>query len=764
LSREESVLRPILAVVFLAFSLLSLLSLVSFDAEDLPFYSAQPNRPVHNWVGEVGARWAGFLLFWFGASSYAIAGVCATFSLVWLVRGRITDPWTRLVGATLFVLALATLLAMVKSPLGYGYGPSRGGAIGLGGAVIVSRLFAVPGGIILLAAVAALSAILATDLFFYKVSVGAAGRVRKLAKKRAGASRSRGRSPRAGVTRAEAGVSKAAPESAGVEEEKVTTEPEVATVEAAWERAEVSRASRSASAAVSLWTQPGQDEDGYEFPSIDLLDPAEESDGGGTEEAAEQNARTLATTLAHFGITARVVRVERGPVVTLFELELAPGIKVNRVTSLADDLAIALRAPAVRVVAPIPGKSTIGVEVPNTYKDIVRLREVLERAGDKIDRYSLPLLLGKTISGDPLVADLGEMPHLLIAGTTGSGKSVCLNSIIVTLLMTRSPRDVKLLLVDPKMVELAVFQGIPHLLMPIVTDLRQAARALDWATKEMDRRYDLLALVRVRDIKQYNKLGPEGIREKLSADIEDGAELDDVPMHLPYIIIIVDELADLMMSAPKEVEYSITRLSQKSRAVGVHIIVATQRPSVDVITGLIKANMPGRIAFQVSAKTDSRIILDQNGAERLLGRGDMLFMGAGTSKLVRAQGTYTSDGEMRRVVRAGKSEESPEYELALPKVASAQAGGVHMMPPAAESSSRDPLYEDAARIVLQSRRGSVSLLQRKLEIGYTRAARLVDMMAEDGIVGGYKGSKAREVIISLEEWEERRNAKQQSAV
>ena len=507
------------------------------------------------------------------------------------------------------------------------------------------------------------------------------------------------------------------------------------------------------------------DIDGYELPSIDILDEIESEHGGDTEGMAQQSAAILERTLKHFGIDARVVRIERGPVVTLFELELAPGIKVNRVISLADDLAIALRAAAVRVVAPIPGKSTIGVEVPNTHKDMVGLRDLIERCREKVDRYSIPLLLGKDISGDALVADLAQMPHLLIAGTTGSGKSVCLNGIIVTLLMTRSPRDVKILLVDPKMVEMTGFQGIPHLLMPIVTDLKQATLALSWATKEMDRRYDLLALVGARDIRQYNKLGVEGIRARLAADIEDGAELDDVPMHLPYVIIIVDELADLMMASPKEIEYSITRLSQKSRAVGIHLIVATQRPSVDVITGLIKANMPGRIAFQVSAKTDSRIILDQNGAERLLGCGDMLFLGAGTSKLVRAQGTYTSDAEMKRVVDAVKEASSTvSYEVGFGSPQASRSNGIHELPTAAdlEPSSRDPLYDDAVRVILQTGRGSVSLLQRKLEIGYTRAARLVDMMAEDGVVGGYKGSKAREVIISLDEWEERQRAQQRS--
>jgi S-DNA-T family DNA segregation ATPase FtsK/SpoIIIE len=755
MSKEGGILRPIIAVIVIALALLLFLSLVTFDPDDVAFFRAEPNRPVHNWSGIAGAYLAKEMLFWFGLASYALVGMGVAWAVVWLIRGGVTNLLTRLAGVLVFVLTVATALSMPESALNYGYGPSAGGAVGLAGARVMRHFFAVQGAVILLAALGILSAILATDLLFYEL-IGAAGRrISQMMRARGSAPARRRRFPAPMPARAEVKGPVAEPEKEEPEEEVEEPRPQPVIV----------RPPEPPKKAVPLF-EVVPDVDGYEFPSVDILDRVESSDLGDTEGMAQQNAAILERTLKYFGIEASVVRVERGPVVTLFELELAPGIKVNRVISLADDLAISLRAAAVRVVAPIPGKSTIGVEVPNTHKDIVRLRELIERCEDKVNRYSIPLLLGKDISGDPLVADLGQMPHLLIAGTTGSGKSVCLNGIIVTLLMRRSPRDVKLLLIDPKMVEMTGFKGIPHLLMPIVTDLRQATLALTWATKEMDKRYDLLALMGTRDIRQYNKLGADGIRKRLSADIEDGAELDDVPMHLPYVIIIVDELADLMMASPKEMEYSITRLSQKSRAVGIHIIVATQRPSVDVITGLIKANMPGRVAFQVSAKTDSRIILDQNGAERLLGSGDMLFLGTGTSKLVRAQGTYTSDGEIRRVVSAvTEAAEATSYEVAVDSPRAARANGIHELPTAMslESSSRDALYDEAVRVVLQTRRGSVSLLQRKLEIGYTRAARLVDMMAEDGIVGGYKGSKAREVIISPEEWEERQGAQQRSS-
>jgi len=761
MAKEGSILRPIIAVVVIAFALLSFLSLVTFDPDDVGFFSAVPNRPVHNWSGIVGAYLAKEMLFWFGLASYALVGMGFAWGMVWLVRGGVTNPLTRLAGVVIFALTVATALSMPESALRYGYAPSAGGAIGLAGATLMKHFFAVQGAGILLAALAVLSAILATDLMLYEVVVAGGKRLAGfIGSRRSGPAGRRRKSARATPAPQ---VREPEPEP----EARMSPEPEgLPEVEEKEPRREpvIVQPSEPLKRATPLF-ETIADIDGYELPSIDILDEIESERGGDTEGMAQQSAAILERTLKHFGIDARVVRIERGPVVTLFELELAPGIKVNRVISLADDLAIALRAAAVRVVAPIPGKSTIGVEVPNTHKDMVGLRDLIERCREKVDRYSIPLLLGKDISGDALVADLAQMPHLLIAGTTGSGKSVCLNGIIVTLLMTRSPRDVKILLVDPKMVEMTGFQGIPHLLMPIVTDLKQATLALSWATKEMDRRYDLLALVGARDIRQYNKLGVEGIRARLAADIEDGAELDDVPMHLPYVIIIVDELADLMMASPKEIEYSITRLSQKSRAVGIHLIVATQRPSVDVITGLIKANMPGRIAFQVSAKTDSRIILDQNGAERLLGCGDMLFLGAGTSKLVRAQGTYTSDAEMKRVVDAvTEASATVSYDVGFDSQQVSRSDGIHELPTAAdlEPSSRDPLYEDAVRVILQTGRGSVSLLQRKLEIGYTRAARLVDMMAEDGVVGGYKGSKAREVIISLDEWEERQRAQQRS--
>jgi len=488
----------------------------------------------------------------------------------------------------------------------------------------------------------------------------------------------------------------------------------------------------------------------YELPPLSLLDQPEPFDEKALEASIRENSTILERTLSEFGIGARVVGIERGPAVTRYEMALAAGIKVNKIVGLSDDIAMAVKASSVRVVAPIPGKSTVGVEVPNAIKEIVQIIEVMtsEEFQDQKDKLVLPILLGKDASGTPILSELVRMPHLLIAGATGSGKSVCLSSIILTILLHHRPEDVRLILVDPKMVDLGMFERIPHLLTPVVTDMKRAPYVLEWATKQMDERYDMLARVGVRHITQYNKLGEEGIRERLGDDYDE----DEVPPHMPYIVIVVDELADMMMVAAKEVEIYITRLAQKSRAVGIHIVLATQRPSVDVITGLIKSNLPTRISFQTTSKVDSRTILDRNGADKLLGCGDLLFIPPGTSDLVRVQGTYCSDREIKRVVRFVKDQGDPAYLMNVRQLGRDEEGDGT---PEGEYGP-DDMYDPACRVVLESRRGSVSLLQRKLEIGYTRAARLVDMMAVEGIVGGYKGSKAREVIMTLDEWEESR--------
>lgn len=492
----------------------------------------------------------------------------------------------------------------------------------------------------------------------------------------------------------------------------------------------------------------------YELPPIDLLIPPDDVSYDQHEKEIRRKARILEKTFANFGFNVKVVEVETGPVIAQYEVELEPGLRLSKITGLADDLAIALRAPSVRIVAPIPGKNTVGIEAPNDTRQVVRLREVIEETGPQARRMNIPIYLGKDVAGNPMAVDLAALPHLLIAGRTGTGKSVCLNSIIASILMTKGPDEVRMLMIDPKMVELSGYRKLPHLMHPVVTDMKKAEAILSWAVDKMEERYTLLAKAGVRHVSVFNQLPEQELRERLES--ADGEPMDEatwglVPKKLPFIVIIADEMADLMMTAGKDAEQHIIRLAQKSRAVGIHLILATQKPTVDVITGLIKSNLPARIAFQVASRTDSRVVLDEMGADKLLGNGDMLFLSPGTSMLLRGQGTFLSDDEITSIVNfVGTDEQQFAAELMQLKTKEEQEESEG---PAGKLKNRDDLYQAAVDIVVRERRGSVSLLQRCLGIGYGRAARLIDFMAEDGIVGEYNGSQAREILITLEEWE-----------
>ncbi|HUG90483.1 MAG TPA: DNA translocase FtsK 4TM domain-containing protein [Planctomycetaceae bacterium] len=498
--------------------------------------------------------------------------------------------------------------------------------------------------------------------------------------------------------------------------------------------------------AVTLSSVTGE----YRLPDLELLADAEAFPYDLLAEKARTSAETLEKTFQEFGLNIRVCEIDTGPVITQFELELEKGLRLSKVTALADDLAIALRVPAVRVVAPIPGKNTVGVEVPNEKQVMVRLRELIESCPDEITKRRIPIFLGKDVSGHPLVVDLTKMPHLLIAGRTGTGKSVCLNALILSILMTRTPDQVKMLLIDPKMVELSPYKRVPHLMHPVITDMKKAEAVLAWAVDKMEERYDLLSRCGVRHLDAYNKLSRDEILDRLDIDPEDpeqAIEAEAVPERMPYIVIVADEMADMMMTSGKDVEGHIIRLAQKSRAVGIHLVLATQKPTVDVITGLIKSNLPARISFQVASRTDSRVVLDEMGSERLLGNGDMLYLAPGTSHLTRAQGAFVSDEEVNGVIDFF-SDREPEYSTELATLSAGAARGA-----GAGSAERDELYDQAVEIVIREQLGSVSRLQRYLGIGYGRAARLIDCMAEDGIVGDYNGSKARDVLYTLEQWE-----------
>ncbi|WP_338469794.1 DNA translocase FtsK [Niallia sp. XMNu-256] len=464
----------------------------------------------------------------------------------------------------------------------------------------------------------------------------------------------------------------------------------------------------------------------YELPSMDLLKLPQHTDQSGEYKMIHENAAKLEKTFQSFGVKANVTQVHLGPAVTKYEVHPSAGVKVSKIVSLTDDLALALAAKDIRMEAPIPGKSAIGIEVPNTEVAMVSLREVIEsNPKDKPDA-KLMIGLGRDITGEAVLAELNKMPHLLVAGATGSGKSVCINGIITSILMRAKPHEVKLMMIDPKMVELNVYNGIPHLLAPVVTNAKKASQALKKVVDEMERRYELFAHTGTRNIEGYN----DHIRKhNATEDVEQ-------PL-LPYIVVIVDELADLMMVASSDVEDSITRLAQMARAAGIHLIIATQRPSVDVITGVIKANIPSRIAFAVSSATDSRTILDMGGAEKLLGRGDMLFHPVGASKPVRIQGAFLSDEEVQEVVDFVIGQQKAQYQE-------------NMIPediPETNSEVDDELYPDAVDLVLEMQTASVSMLQRRFRIGYTRAARLIDEMEARGIVGPYEGSKPRTVLM-----------------
>ena len=464
----------------------------------------------------------------------------------------------------------------------------------------------------------------------------------------------------------------------------------------------------------------------YHFPSLDILAKGKGSQSNGEEVA--QNAMMLENVLSNFGITAKVVNATQGPTVTRYEIEPAPGVKVSRIVNLTDDIALNLAAQHIRMEAPIPGKSAIGIEVPNKTTEAVHLRDVLDCSDFKDARGGIPVGLGKDIAGKPVITDLAKMPHLLVAGTTGSGKSVCVNTLISSILFSRKPEEVKLLLIDPKMVELSIYNGIPHLMAPVVTDMKKAAAVLRWAVREMEARYKAFAASGKRDIKSYNEAHPKAA--------------------MPLIVLIIDELADLMMTAPDDIEESISRLAQMARAAGIHMVLATQRPSVNVITGSIKANVPSRISFAVGSQIDSRTILDMAGAEKLLGKGDMLFAPIGANKPIRVQGAFISDDEVEHLVEFVKAQREPEYDNTVTQEAEKETEK--------ESSEendiyRDELLERAVNLVMESGQASVSMLQRRFRIGYTRAARLVDTMEDLKIVGPSMGSKAREILMSPEQ-------------
>lgn len=740
----------LLAAVFLG------LSLLGYDPSDPPGSAADPpNSPPLNPCGPVGATFAFLLFTAFGWSAFLLVYALVACDILLVRRREVPEKTIRLLGLALTVAVGSALVHRYAAGLRPSPPVGAGGYLGAVVAIGLEGQFGVAGMLLILAAAGSLGLALCHDVLFLwparEVRLTLlAWRVRRLGHGHAHAGSlvpAHGGAlmlPEAGY--AMLGASALAPPPIVSAQGLVRPDQASPPSQAPALRAPLPAVPAGASAPAGYVPPPPAD-GGFQPPPLDLLEPSPPFPVHEHEAKIHARAMLLERTLQEFGYQVRVVQIDTGPVITQFEIELDKGLSVKRIINLADDLAIALAVPSVRIVAPIPGKSTVGIEVPNDRRGVVKLGEVIASTSEQPNRFKIPLFLGKDVKGVPLVFDLADMPHLLIAGRTGTGKSVCLNAMILSILMNKRPDEVKLILVDPKMVELSQFKRIPHLMHPVVTDMKKAESLLAWACDKMDERYAFLARAGVRNIQTFNQLGPEEVYARLRP--EDEEERARIPTFMPYIVIIVDEMSDLIMTSPKEVESHIVRLAQKARAVGMHLIVATQKPTVDVITGLIKGNLPARIAFQVSSRGDSRVVLDEMGAERLLGNGDMLFLFPGTSHIVRAQGTYVSDGEVNRLCQY--LEQYPqEFSRELVQL---QVNGAAGKEKGAGLKERDELYEPAIEIIIREGRGSCSLLQRALGIGYGRAARLIDFMAEDGIVGEFKSGSAREVLYSWDEWE-----------
>jgi len=733
----------LLALGLLAATVFLALSLFSFDPADPPARLVFPaSAAVMNLCGKAGAMIAHSLRTAFGLGSYLVLISLIILDARLFRNQSPTGPFVQAFGWMLMLVSVCIGFQSIVPAINNGPMVGSGGYVGAWSVVLLDEYVSTGGTFLLTLSMFTAGTLLTTDVFLFRLFYSLiAVPVRLFNRIGLGLheKQPKPKKPRPAVRAASLKVEEPVEEEwedAEEEREPIKVNPPTSGKSS---REEI-MASLDAS---SLETE----EEEFEFPDMDLLDEAEEFPFEILAKKAQIAAKTLEMTFEEFGLNIRVTEIDTGPVITLFELELEKGLRVSKVTALADDLAIALRVPAVRIVSPIPGRNTVGVEVPNEKRVMVRLKELIESSPEALDEMRIPLFLGKDVSGHPLVIDMAKMPHLLIAGRTGTGKSVCLNTLILSILMTRSPEEVKMLMIDPKMVELSPYKRIPHLMHPVITDMKKAEAVLAWAVDKMEERYELLASCGVRHLDEFNKLGKEKILQKAGID-PDSAEADQVPERMPYIVIVADEMADMMMTSGKDVEGHIIRLAQKSRAVGIHLVLATQKPTVDVITGLIKSNLPARISFQVASRTDSRVVLDEMGAERLLGNGDMLYLAPGTSNVSRAQGTYVSGDEVDDVIEFF-SDIEPEYnaELTQLSTSTSSANGPD------SNRIQDEHYDEAIEIVIREGRGSVSLLQRCLGIGYGRAARLVDYMAEDGIVGEYNGSQAREVIVSQEQWD-----------
>jgi DNA segregation ATPase FtsK/SpoIIIE, S-DNA-T family len=735
--------REVWGVVIGLTALLVALSLISYSVNDRSLNSPSGPADAYNWGGFVGAVLADLLLQGLGLSSYLLPVFLAVGALQMFRADSGGVPVGRALAYTILVLSVGVILSIVIDS------ESARDSGGIVGGFLKESVLVPLFGSLSAVLIACFALLLSFMMLTQNSLLDIVGYTRR---NFAEARKSLVPAINQRLRRFKERQDKRKGENTKKEKRDYVPPPIVLKEEFRDEPAAAKRLQKKPAQPPEQFKLP--EVEGYKLPPLELLDPADGEQVKIDTETLQANSLILQKKLEDFGVEGEVVAVRPGPVITMYEFKPAPGVKVRRIVMLADDLAMALRAVSVRILAPIPGESVVGIEIPNPRREMVYLREVIESEAYRSTDSKLTLALGKDIGGTPFATDLAKMPHLLVAGATGTGKSVSINAMILSILYKSSPQDVKFIMVDPKMLELTVYEDIPHQLVPVVTDPKKAAAALFWAMDEMDRRYRLMRDKGARNIDNYNKtLEREAGSKKALIDLTEAESTEepndiggsisaDAPLtheRLPKIVIIIDELADLMLTVGRDIEEYITRLAQKARAAGIHLILATQRPSVDVITGLIKANFPARISFQVTTRVDSRTILDSMGGEKLLGNGDLLFMPPGTARLFRVHGAFVSDQEVRRVMKFIKQQGRPSYR---PEVLEAKKEVESALP---ADEEYDEMYDQAVAIVTETQQASISMIQRRLRVGYNRAARMIEQMERDGVVGPADGAKPREV-------------------
>jgi S-DNA-T family DNA segregation ATPase FtsK/SpoIIIE len=707
--------KEIYGIILFFLVIFTLVSLLSFSPADPSINNARATGQIHNLFGIVGAHVAGMLIGLFGLGAFWIPILLLLASIHFFGNHPRKAMISTLVGGIVLVVITGALLSLRQNHIIlFGNKFSSGGMVGIPFKAFLVKYTNFAGSAIILILLWIIGFILATG--FSLIAFGK--RVwhwLNLIKDRMTTFLLKRRERR-----------QKAKKRVRVDKDKIARRAK--KIEIKTKPAKPIKAVPPAKQEVFDFMRSGK---GYQIPPFSFLNDPEDTPVSSDDKNLRMQSQLLEKKLEDFGVHGKVVAVSPGPVITTYEYEPAPGVKINKIVNLSDDLSLALRAISIRIVAPIPGKAVVGIEVPNANREKVPFKEIVASSAFDKSKSKLTLCLGKDIVGNPVVAALDKMPHLLIAGATGTGKSVALNAMICSLLYKATPDDVKLIMVDPKRIELSSYDGIPHLITPVVIDAKKATNALFWAVREMERRYELLSKMNTRNIGQYNK----------KIETTDKADDDNELKKLPYLVIVIDELADLMMLASRDVEVTLTRLAQMARAAGIHLILATQRPSVDVLTGIIKANFPTRLTFQVSSKTDSRTIIDTNGAESLLGSGDMLFLPPGTAKLQRIHGAYISESELVQITKFLRAQAKPDYDDEVTEAAAVDAGND-------EEQEYDERYDDAIALVTKTGQASISMIQRHLRVGYNRAARMIEVMEKEGVVGPSDGVKPREVLVA----------------